>query len=483
MGQLDKAFESLTGLHLMMDSPSGGGNTTLSAVAAAGATSFTITSATNFAIGDDIRVGSGETLEVVRISNLVSTTVTPAKPLQFDHASAEPVVEQSAISLGVPEADGVKLNIPAEATDVFSAIQRSAYGTLIGYVDLGISWRFMAITADILAYALGLPRSALLGDGTAAAQTGTAGPRLFTTDGLSIGALINTSVIATGVLQDGSVVKVTMQNLSFNPTGLTTTFSRGQLATVPVTCTASSGTFDFTNSAFTPANVVSTFASSNADLFAEITNVATLTDSGTSNTLNGAVSAGAYSVTLTSATGFTAGAWIRIGNERHLIHGVSTNTLNLRTQVQSALGNGAAVVLQVVTPIAGITGGFTFSLSGSATQQRAETSRVTLRTRVSNAAPQFAFKTNNLKPETLQLALGMPASAYANSVLPLGNKIASSVRATLLFTGLTQGQKVITMCGWDGAAQINTELNLTQAAEMQASIAYKPSTLQLFVNA
>lgn len=483
MGVLDKAFDTLTGLHLMMDTPSGGGNTTLSAVAAAGASSFGLTAATNFAIGDDIRVGSGETLEIVRISNLVSTTVTPAKPLQFDHASGEPVVEQSAISLGVPEADGVKLAIPAESSDVFSAIQRTAYGTLVGYVDLGMSWRFMAITADILAYALGLPRSAVLGDGTAAAQTGTVGPRLFTTDGLTIGALVNTSVIATGTLQDGSVVKATMQNVSLDPTGLSTTFSRGQLATVPVKMSASSGTFDFTNAAFTPANSITTFGSTAADLFSEITNVAQLVDSGTTNTLNGVVAAGAYSVTLTSATGFVANSWIRINNEYHLIHGVSSNTLNLRTQVQGGFSNGATVTLQVVTPIAGVTGGFALSVSGTATAQRSEQSRVTLRTRISNAKVQFAFKTNNLKPEILQLALGMPASAYANSVLPLGNKIATSLRATLLFTGLTQGGKTITLCGWYGAAQINTELNLTQAAEMQVSIAYNATFLQAFVNA
>jgi hypothetical protein len=482
MGVLDKAFDVVTGLHLMMDTPSGGGSTTLSAAAAANASSFSITSATNFAIGDDIRVGTGETLEEVRISNLVSTTVTPLKPLQFDHASGEAVVERSAISLGVPEADGVKLNIPAELSDAFNAIQRTAYGTLVGYVDLGISWRFMAITADIIAYALGLPRSAVLGDGTAAIQTGTVGPRLFTTDGLLMNTLLNTSVIVTGALQDGSVVKATMQNVSFDPTGLTTTLSRGQLATVPVKLMASSGTLDFTNTAFTPASIVVTNASSSADLFSEITGVSTLTDSGTATTLSGAVSAGAYSVSVVSAAGIVAGNWVRVNNEWHLIHSVVSTTLNFRTQVQAAQASGAAVVLQTVTSIAGVTGGFTFAVSGSATNQRVETSRVTLRTRLSNAAPSFAFKTNNLRPEIMQLALGMPSSAYANSVLPLGNKIATSLRATLLFQGLTQGGKTITMCGWNGAAQINTELNMTQAAELQASIGYKPTTLQVFVN-
>ena len=149
MGQLDKTFDTLTGLHLMMDHASGG-NTTLTAVAAKGASTVNVTAATSFAVGDDIRIGSGETMEMARIGGIASLEFTLEKPLLFDHDDTEAVVEMASISLGAPEADGVKITIPAEANDVFSAIQRSAYGTMIGYVDLGILWRFMAITADIL---------------------------------------------------------------------------------------------------------------------------------------------------------------------------------------------------------------------------------------------------------------------------------------------------------------------------------------------
>jgi hypothetical protein len=487
MGVLDKVFNTVTGLHVLVDSPSGGGSTTLSANAAAGATSFTITSATNFAIGDDIRVGSGETQELVRISNLVSTTVTPAKPLKFAHVSGEAVVEQSAINIGVPEADGFKLNLGGESTDVFAATQRLAFGVLTGYVDIGASWRYPVVTADVLALAFGIPRASVIGDGTAAAQSGTAGPRLFTTDGTLFGALVGANLVVTGTLQDGSYVKVELYSLSIDPTTVTTTFSRGQLATVPVKLLAASGAYDFTNSAFTPANIISTFASSKADIFSEITNVETLTDSGTSNTLNGVVAAGAYSVTLTSATGFTAGSWIKIGvgdlAEWHLIHGVSTNTLNLRTQVLRGFANGTAVVLQTRTTIAGVTGGFTMAASGTATTQRAETFRTSLAYKVGNVAVTFSFRSNNVRAETLYLALGIPSTEYANNVLPLGAKIASASATTLLFTGLTQGGKTITLCGWNGAAQIGGEVTFSQAAAAEVPMAFKPSVLQAFVNA
>lgn len=487
MGVLDKTFDTLTGLHIMLDSPSGGGSTTLSAVAAAGATSFGLTAATNFAIGDDIRVGSGETQELVRISNLVSTTVTPAKPLKFDHADGEAVVEQSALNIGVPEADGFKVNLGSESTDVFSATQRLAYGVLNGYADLGASWRFPVVTTDVLAFAFGIPRANVIGSGTAAAQTGTAGPRLFTTDGTLFGALNGANLVATGVLSDGSHVKVELYSLSLDPTAVTTTFSRGQLATVPVKLLAASGAYDFTNAAFTPANSVITYASSKADIFSEIVSVSTLTDSGTSNTTSGTTAAGAYTIVLTSASGFTANSWVKIGTgdlaEWHLIHDITSNTLNLRTQVLRAHAGSTSVVQQTVTQIAGVTGGFTLGASGSVTPQRSEIYRTSMKYKIGNVAVAMTFKANNIKAEVLYLALGIPSSVYANSVLPLGAAIGSAGASTLLFKGLTQGGKSFTACGWNGAAQIGGEITFSQAAAAEVPLSFKPSVLQVFTNA
>jgi hypothetical protein len=482
MGILDKQFDVVTGFHLFVDTPAGG-NTTLSAPALAGATTLALTSATNFAIGDDIRVGSGEDAELCRITNLVTLTATLAKPLLFAHPAADPVVEQSALDLGVPEADGARFNCQVENTDVFSALQKLAYGTLVGYGDLTVSWRYMAITADVIAAALGLPRSNVLGNGTAAAQTGTAGPRLFTTDGTTLGAAANFSVVITGTLNDGSNVKATFNGLSFNPTVFTTTFSRGQLATVPVAALAASAAFDFTNVTFTPANVINTFASTNADLFAEIVAVAQLTDSGTATTLNGAVAAGAYSAVVASAAGIVAGDWVRVGNEFHLVHGVVTNTLSFRTQVQRAQATGVAVVKQNVTDVGGIDGGFTIATPGQVTPQRSETRRLSLKYRTGNISAQLNFNATGVTPENLQRAFGIAPAAYASSVLPITSAtIAKNLSGTFVFTGLTQGGRSVTICGWNGTCQPNGELNMTQASALTVPIAYKPQALQVFVN-
>lgn len=488
MGILDKNFDVVTGYYLFTDTPTGASTSVSTTAIAAGDTSFTLTSATGLAIGKDIRLGTGETAELVRISNLVSTTVTTAKPMLFAHAVGEAVVEQSALNLGVPEADGVKLNVSVESTDVFNAIQRLGYGSLIGYADMTLSWRFMAITADIIALALGLPRANVIGDGTAAAQTGTVGPRLFTTDGVTMGALANMHAVVTGTLNDGSNLKLTCNGLSFNPTVFTTTFSRGQLATVPVSALCTSATFDFTASAFTPFATIQTYASSNADLFDAISSIAELTDSGTSNTTSGTTAAGAYSIVLTSASGFAAGDWVKIGTganaEFHLVHGLTSNTLNLRTQVLRAFAATTPVVKQTVTDVGGVDGGFTIATPGQVQVQRSETSRMSLKNRVGNIAAQFSFNATNVTPESLQRAFGIAASAYASSVLPITNAtLAKALSRTFLFRGTTQGARNITICGWNGTCQPTGELNMTQAAAFTVPIAYKPNGLQVIVNA
>lgn len=484
MGILDKQFDVVTGFHLLIDTPSGGGSTTLTAAAAAGATTLALTAATNFAIGDDIRVGTGEDAELCRISNLVSLNATLAKPLLNDHPVGDAVVECSALNLGVPEADGARFSCNVESQDVFSALQKLAYGALTGYGDLVVSWRYMAITTDIIALALGLPRSAVIGDGTAAAQSGSAGPRLLTSNGSTMGALVNAFAVITGTLSDGSNVKATFNALSFNPTTFTTTLSRGQLATAPCSALAASAAFDFTNSTFTPANVINTFASSNGDLFSEIVSVSELTDSGTSNTTASQVAALAYAIPLTSATGFAAGDWVKVNGEFHLVHGLTSNTLNLRTQVQAVIPSGTTVTKQTITDVGGVDGGFTLATPGQVTPQRSETRRLSLKYRTGNIAAQLSFNATGVTPENLQRAFGIPASAYANSVLPFtSNTVAKAGTRTFVFRGLVQSGKSVTICGWNGACQPNGELTMTQAAALTVPIAYKPQVLQIFANA
>ncbi|HYW30578.1 MAG TPA: hypothetical protein VE869_03650 [Gemmatimonas sp.] len=486
MGVFDKAFDTVRGQYFMFDRPAGATDT-IDVNVAAGALAFDVVDATGLVVGQDLRVGSGETGELVRVTAVTAETISIDKKLKFAHVAGENVVELAAISIGVPEADGVRVNFGAETTDVFSAIQRTGYGVLNGYVDLGVSSRLMAITADVLALSLGLPRAELFGDGTAAVQTGTTGPRGFTSDGANFGALANLIIVTTGVKEDGTPVKLDFYNCSVDPTALNTTFSRGQLATVPVRTLASSGAADLSAVLWEPATILLTFDSNKGDLFSEIVEVERFTDSGTATTATAAITAGAFAIPLAVTTGVVAGTVLRLGAgdraEYHEVHDLSGSNARLRTKVLRAHASGVAVVKQTITPIAGVTGGFRITASGQVTKRRSETNRMTIKTRASNIALNFACNVNNMRPETLQLIFGMPASAFDDDVLPLGNLIGTATSETLRFRGLTQNGKKVTIVGWNGSAKLGGEMVFSQAQEFAGPLSYQPQVMQVYVNA
>ncbi len=77
---------------------SGGGSSTISVAAAGpGATSIEVASATNFAIGDKIKVGDSRNLEYVEILSISSNVLTlhPNTRINYRHEIGEAVVEQS----------------------------------------------------------------------------------------------------------------------------------------------------------------------------------------------------------------------------------------------------------------------------------------------------------------------------------------------------------------------------------------------------
>ncbi len=487
MPVLDQKFDILTNLHVFTDVLTGGLNTTLGAAALKGATALTLASGTNSANGDDIRIGTGETMELARIATGGGTTsIVLEKELKFDHLNGEAVVEQQANSFGTPEADGFRFSFGAETLDVFSAVARLAYGTLTGYVDIGASWRYPTITVDSIALSLGIPRANVIGNGTAAAQTGTVGPRLFTTDGVAFGGLTNVNVVITGLKKNGSHFRLDLYNASFDPTALNLTLARGALTTVPVRMLASSAAAVFTNAAFVPATPVLTYGASKGEMFSEITKVATLTDSGTATTLATGIAAGVYEIPATLATGIVAGDYVRLGAgdlaEFHLVHAISTNTLVLRTQVLRNHLAAVPIVRQTVTDYNVALGGFTMVASGTVDIERSELFRTSLAYVARNVALTLGFNLDAIKPESFYLALGIPASELVSDVLPLGGKIASAAAATLLFRGLTQGGRQISAIGWNGSVVVGGETQFTQAATALLPISYKPNGLNMWEN-
>jgi hypothetical protein len=76
----------------------GGGSTTLTAPAVAGASTLAVTAITNFSPGDFIQIGTGTTAEVRKVLTAIATTITldstvAGGVLYYGHASAQTVVE------------------------------------------------------------------------------------------------------------------------------------------------------------------------------------------------------------------------------------------------------------------------------------------------------------------------------------------------------------------------------------------------------
>jgi hypothetical protein len=74
-----------------------GVETTLAEDAAAGDTEIVVADATGFAVGDAIKIGSGDTEETNTIAAIDGETITLATALEFDHLADEPVVKVQAI--------------------------------------------------------------------------------------------------------------------------------------------------------------------------------------------------------------------------------------------------------------------------------------------------------------------------------------------------------------------------------------------------
>lgn len=76
-------------------SVSGGGSTTLADDTDKGDTTISVTSATGLSGNDWIAIGTGATREVRKIASIDTTTLTLTQALEYDHASAQAVVEVS----------------------------------------------------------------------------------------------------------------------------------------------------------------------------------------------------------------------------------------------------------------------------------------------------------------------------------------------------------------------------------------------------
>jgi hypothetical protein len=226
-------WSHLTQVQAVRDATGTFGSTSLTAAAAAGAVSLTVAAITNFAVGQTIRVGAGETAEFVRIHGStapVGTTITldNATPLQFAHAIGDATVQQALTDPGHIDDGGLTISFRGNVDDVNSAVQRMLFAQQTGYLDIAIAFGLLGYNVENLALAHGMLESNILGAGT------TAQPRVLRMDASKFGEQLDAGWVFTGARKDGKTVRITAMGCEMDLAGLSFQLARGSKLALPV---------------------------------------------------------------------------------------------------------------------------------------------------------------------------------------------------------------------------------------------------------
>jgi hypothetical protein len=302
-GNKNSLLKRLTGALLCRDMTAGGGNSTITADAAAGATVITLALATNFTVGDTVRIGSGSKTELaVLAAGAVSPIFNLVEPLGRAHTAGEPVVEQAAYDLGDITDSGVDITPSRESSDVNVATKRLVYQVLLGYGDLEAALTLPGLTMENLAFALGIPLASILGNGASFVT-----PKALVTDLNDISDEVNASLIATGVLMDGTPIRAELWGIDPDYTGLSINLRRGTLAGVPCRYIATAGGRISSNASSYVANT--TYRAGKGKVFDGLTEVGVFADETAGTPANTTVAARAQR-TSRRATSSRSGAEI-----------------------------------------------------------------------------------------------------------------------------------------------------------------------------
>ena len=474
MAAKDKVLKSLQQVLLVRDSTGTFGSTTIGTAAAKAQNTVVVPSTTNFAVGDTVRVGSGESLELAVVATVnAGVSLVMADPLTYDHAIGEPVVEQTAYDVGDIAEGGVTVNANAQTTDVGVATKRLAYTNLAGYTDLTAGFALPTITMQNLAIALGIDFTKITGAGTAAS------PFALATDGTEISGVQNASLIAIGVAMDGTVLRVELWGIDVDYTGLSLSLSRGNLATVPVKVMGAGGVATTNASAYV-ANT--SIRPTKGKVFSELSEVGLFVDATVSpaaTTLSAGFAAGSVNLTVASATGFSAGDWVRIGSGDTVeFHRIDT-PFTIKTPLYRAQANGTVVVKQTLVPFAAPSSdGVTLAIGGNVDTIRAGNRRMSLGYKPGSAITTLSLAVIDFLLANFARALGIPQAKIVSGRLPLtGDVIATDIVQGAYVKGLLQSGETQWINVWGCSQDVaNFSTTLTNSGTPSLPIAFKPTS-------
>jgi hypothetical protein len=445
MAAKDNLIDKLKKVWILRTKTGTFGSTTLSSAAAATDTTIDVTADTNFTAGDPIRIGTGETLEFNWVDSVASDVITLARPLSMAHDSGAAVVEYVAWDMGPPLADGVNWSFAGQSVDINVGTQRAVFATLAGFISRTLGWTLPSFTPRLFAFATGMGLSRVGGSGTSAA------PTYVRTDGSEFGEEADQTYIAQAETVSGDDIGVEFWGASTRVDNLSVALSRGQATPVPMSASAANSMFthdvyDFTTDA--------TGAAAAGTVWDSLQSVGLFVDTGTTTTLNGALSADATALVMTSGASFANGDWIKIsganGVEYTQLKDKSTNNFNLTIPVYRAIGNGVTITLVTETPFAAVApAGVTLGVAVASQDINSAIAASPIHTRLGAATITIACGITDVTLANLAYALGVPQSdiVSATRFLASATNLGTENIDGVYLTGITKNGAVTRVIG------------------------------------
>lgn len=475
-----KIMKQLTAAYLVRDTPSGGAVTTLTGNAASGQPVVAVTSATGIAIGDVLRIGTGEELELGKVLSIAALNITLVDNLVNNHIAGENVVEQTVYDLGDVTGDGANIAWAGSQNDVSVSTRRVVFTQLIGYVSAQATLSVPTMTIFNIIAALGIPLANVVGTGTPTS------PFHLATDGNEFNTDINQSLILMSVLGDGTVMREELWGVDADYTGLAITLNRGSPTMVPMKFVASAGGVVVSGVA-NPYTPVTTYRPSKTRVFDALTEVGLFADATVgplATTTTAVAAAGASALLLTAVTNLVPGDWIKVGVgenvEFHQVDTIVSLTANLRTRLLRAQAIGVAVVREQQVAFSGIhEDGVAMNFGGNMDPIRIATRRLQAGLRPGLTTFGASFKVIDIILSNIARALGIPQSAIlGGNRLPFNNNIgtASQIDGAYLI-GMTQDGGTFRVNFWGCSTDItNIAHTLTNSGSNPLPMGLKPTS-------
>jgi hypothetical protein len=485
MANKNSLLKSLSTVLLTRDL-AGGGSTTLLAAAAKGATILSLTSGTNFTVGDTVRVGSGSKTELATlIAGQVSPLFAISEPLARDHAIGEVVVEQTAYDVGDITDAGVDVTVGRETSDVPVATRRMNYTIMLGYGNLEAGFSLPGLTMENIALALGMPLSTVQGTGASSVA-----PKHVVTDLTDIAGEQNVSLVCIGVTMDGTPVRVELWNVDPDYTGFSLNLRRGTLNAVPARFIATGGGRVSANASAYVANT--TIRATKGKVFDALTEVGYFTNGPTAGGTGAATTIaaptggsnvkGQFVITVAAATNIAVGDWLKLGSadtvEFHRVGSIVTTQVTLDTRLLRDQAVGVAVVEQTLVPFANIhPDGVTFTIAGSLDRLREATSVFAIGTRASTARASLGFGILDFIPTALARAAGVDPATIVSNTFNIDEKIGANLTDGVYARGVTQDGSTTWLVMYGCSQDIGrTALTMATSGQPQVPTSWVPAS-------